>query len=58
LAAPDKIAKTTHHAALPYAELPVFVRELRAVEGNAARALEFAMLTANGKLGPDDIHKS
>jgi integrase len=35
-----------HHAALPYAELPAFVVELRRQEGIAARALEFAILTA------------
>lgn len=33
-------------AALPYAELPAFVAELRQRSGTAARALEFAMLTA------------
>lgn len=33
-------------AALPYAEVPAFVVELRAREGVAARALEFALLTA------------
>lgn len=34
------------YAALPYAAAAAFVRELRAREGIAARALEFAMLTA------------
>lgn len=33
-------------AALPYAEAPAFLAELRQREGIAARALEFAMLTA------------
>lgn len=33
-------------AALPYAKLPAFVRTLRRQEGIAARALEFALLTA------------
>lgn len=33
-------------AALPYADVPAFVVELRAREGVAARALEFALLTA------------
>lgn len=35
-----------HHAALPYAELPAFMAELHQQEGLAARALEFAILTA------------
>ena len=46
LAKPDKIATVKHHDALPYAELPTFMRELRAVEGIPARALEFCILTA------------
>jgi integrase len=40
------IAKTNHHAALPYAELPAFMAELRTRPGSAARALEFTILTA------------
>ncbi|MGH8735902.1 MAG: tyrosine-type recombinase/integrase [Burkholderiales bacterium] len=35
-----------HHAALPYDELPAFMRDLRAQGGNAARALELLILTA------------
>jgi integrase len=35
-----------HHAALPYAELPAFMAELRKREDIAARALEFLILTA------------
>jgi integrase len=35
-----------HHAALPYAELPAFMEELRARDGIAARALELIVLTA------------
>jgi len=35
-----------HHAALAYAELPAFMVELRQQAGVAARALEFAILTA------------
>jgi integrase len=46
LPAPTKVQRKTHHAALPYAELPAFMAELRAHEGNAARALEFVILTA------------
>lgn len=46
LPAPGKIAKTEHHRALPYSDLPEFMRQLSAQEGVAARALEFAILTA------------
>jgi integrase len=35
-----------HHPALPYAEVPRFLAELRALPGVAARALEFTVLTA------------
>jgi integrase len=35
-----------HHAALPYVELPGFMKALREQDGNSARALEFAILTA------------
>jgi integrase len=35
-----------HHKALPYAELPAFMVELRTRPATAARALEFAILTA------------
>jgi integrase len=35
-----------HYAAMPYAELPTFMARLRAREGMAAQALEFAILTA------------
>jgi integrase len=41
-----QIAKVEHHAALPWRELPTFMSELRTREGSAARALEFAILTA------------
>jgi integrase len=37
--------KVKHHPALPHAELPTFMERLRQVEGTAARALEFAILT-------------
>jgi integrase len=46
LPARAKVRKVEHHAALPYAELPAFVAALREQEGIAARALEFAILTA------------
>ena len=46
LPARGKVRKVEHHAALPYAELPGFLLALREQEGVAARALEFAVLTA------------
>lgn len=46
LPAPRKVANAEHHAALPYAEMPEFLARLRAVDGESARALEFAILTA------------
>jgi integrase len=46
LPARSKVAKVEHHAALPYRELPGFLADLRQREGVAARALEFAILTA------------
>ena len=44
---PSAMNKKTreHHAALPYDELPAFVRDLRQQGGNAARALEYLILT-------------
>ena len=46
LPAPSKVANAEHHPALPYAEMPVFMGRLRAIDGESARALEFAILTA------------
>jgi integrase len=46
LPAPGKVAKVEHHAAMPYAEVPVFVQRLQEVEGQGAKALLFAILTA------------
>lgn len=46
LPAPSKIAATEHHTALPYVEMPGFMAQLRAVEGESAQALQFAVLTA------------
>jgi len=46
LAARAKVQKVKHHAALPFDGLPNFMTALRAQEGIAARALEFAILTA------------
>lgn len=42
----SNIAPTKHHAALPYADAPVFMTQLRARTGVAAKALEFVILTA------------
>jgi integrase len=42
----ERIQKTEHHAALPFAELPEFTATLRGRDGIAARALEFTILTA------------
>jgi integrase len=46
LAAPGKIAKTEHHPALGYNELPEFMTKVAQQQGVAARALEFLILTA------------
>lgn len=43
---PSKIAKVQHHAALPYAEIVEFMRQLRDQGSASARALEFTILTA------------
>jgi integrase len=42
----SKVRRVKHHAALPYPEIGAFMTELRAQEGVAARAFEFAILTA------------
>lgn len=42
----SKVRRVEHHAALPYAEIGEFMTVLRQEEGIAARALEFAILTA------------
>jgi integrase len=46
LPSPHKVRRVRHHPAMPLAELPRFVAELRLREGVSARALEFAILTA------------
>jgi integrase len=46
LAAPSKARRVIHHSALPYADVPEFLTDLRSREGVAARALEFTILTA------------
>ncbi|MEE4300950.1 MAG: integrase arm-type DNA-binding domain-containing protein [Pseudomonadales bacterium] len=44
--APSKVARVSHFAALPFDDLPGFVTALRGRDGMAARAVEFAILTA------------
>lgn len=46
LPAQGKVQKVESHPALPYAELPAFLEELRALTSISAQALEFAVLTA------------
>lgn len=46
LPAKTKVRKVQHHAAMPYADLPVFMEELRSHEGFSTAALEFTILTA------------
>jgi integrase len=46
LPARSKLNSIKHHAALPYAEIPDFMKALRANLGNSAAALEFLILTA------------
>jgi integrase len=41
-----QVRRVRHHPALAYAELPRFIADLRTRPGAAARALEFAILTA------------
>jgi integrase len=42
----SRVRAIQHHAALPYAEIPAFMGELRARESISARALELTILTA------------
>ncbi|QBQ54329.1 tyrosine-type recombinase/integrase [Nitrosococcus wardiae] len=46
LPARSKVQKVKHHAALPYKKIGLFIQTLRQQEGIAARAFEFAILTA------------
>lgn len=46
LPATSKVRKVRNHPALPYQQLPAFMRDLRGRDGVAAAALEFQMLTA------------
>lgn len=42
----SKVQPVKHREALPYAEVPAFVKSLRGHTGTASKALEFAILTA------------
>lgn len=42
----SKVAPVEHHAALPWQDMPDFMKRLRQQAGTAARALEFCILTA------------
>jgi integrase len=44
---PEKIKNEEHHAAIPYSDVPLFVRQLRERDGVAALALEFLILNAS-----------
>lgn len=46
LPARARVRPVQHHPALPYAEIGNFMQDLRGQEGEAARALEFLILTA------------
>jgi len=46
LSAPEKTTKTIHHPAVPVSEAAAFYTALQKRAGTAARALEFALLTA------------
>jgi integrase len=42
---PNGATERRHHAAMSFAELPAFMRELRGIDSVSARALEFTVLT-------------
>ena len=44
---PNKIKNEQHHKALPYADLPEFMKKLREMDSMSAIALEFVILNAN-----------
>ena len=45
LPAPSKVREVRHHPAMPYGELPAFIKGLRQRPSISARALEFLILT-------------
>lgn len=60
---PSSVSPVQHFPALPYAKLADFMEDLRAQEGEAARALEFTILTAARtsmtlEAPPSEIHGS
>jgi integrase len=46
LASPKKIQKVKHHKAMPWKEVPQFVKKLNALHGIGSRCLELVLLTA------------
>jgi integrase len=46
LARPSRVHRVQHLAAMPYADVPAFMAELRQQSGVAAKALQFVILTA------------
>ena len=44
---PNKIRMEKHHKALPFVDIPTFMRELRQMDSISALALEFVILNAN-----------
>ncbi|MGV7241545.1 tyrosine-type recombinase/integrase [Caballeronia sp. M23-90] len=46
LAKPSAVQGDEHHASIPYAEIAGFIESLRAMDGVAAKALEFCVYTA------------
>lgn len=46
LPAKSKVAKVEHHTALPFGEISAFMETLESQSGQAAKALEFTILTA------------
>lgn len=47
LNSPAKISPVKHHKALPYEDLPSFIKELQEIDGISALALEFTILNVN-----------
>jgi integrase len=46
LAKASRVAKVRNHPSLPWARMPAFMRAIAPMDGNAALALQFAILTA------------
>lgn len=43
---PNQLTATSHHAAMPYVDLPSFMKKLAKIGGVSARALELGIMTA------------